>query len=111
MNDRSVAAIIGDWQDEPCSVGDCTAWSRPYGDDQTEIMYGDADGDCLPQPTVDDILAWFRDHKNDIDVASYLTEVPVVVVIGGLLLGDDRHHFEGPTLLAALEAAVRGITP
>ena len=101
MSERSVAEIIG-WHRLDDPYGEVTdAWTR----DGREWDYADRWGDT---PTADDLLAWLRCD------AYFLAElmhhqdtwhIKFVNTDSGL----DGKWFAGPTLLAALESAVRAV--
>jgi len=101
VSEHSVAEIIG-WKyvDNPRFDGH---WKEPARQVRTP------DGqhwDTSKQPTVDDMLAWLRDRGIDVEVHAFrsATGLPLRVRLDE---GDARRSFDGRTVLAALEAAVR----
>jgi hypothetical protein len=102
---RTIAEIIG-WRTEShCDMrGTLLGYHRPDGSSTTE------------PPTVNDLLAWLREQGYDVSVAAQRTHLA-----GEHLLGDRpvrvnfkpfRPWLEGvqaPTLLEALERAVRAV--
>jgi hypothetical protein len=96
---RTIAELIG-WERD----GD--GWTHPNHPD-TIYMF------THPEPTPDDLLAWLRGQgwaaelsDHGYDEPAWLTDVPVCL---NVFCVSESHGVEGPTLLAALEAAVRAV--
>ena len=100
MSERSIPEIIG-WHRLDDPYGEVTdAWTR----DGREWDYADRWGDTY---TVDDLLAWLRGQGYDVTtkVMRYASDEPLVWVEAA----SRKVVKKAPTLLAALEAAVRAV--
>ena len=104
MTERNVAELIG--------------WKYRGLDEWGGLPWYECDGKQVQpstEPTADDLLAWLRDqdvwvrpHSDD------LTDVPVRLSVYRALWPEHQDHsidetVSAPTLLAALEAAVRAV--
>jgi len=93
MPERSVAEIIG-WRH--------TNWPEPYAG------WRDARGQLRGDPTVDDLLAWLRSQGVWVDEWVWDDEHEEYFVLTARR-GEPTVGRRAPTLLAALEAAVRAV--
>lgn len=101
MTERSIAEIIG-W--ERRENAERTVW---YDPPEPDLRRRHEWSPITPQHTVDDLLAWLGEQGWSANIMTWASMGDVSVRLGRFY--EYHHEYHAPTLLAALEAAVRAV--